>query len=142
MTEKEELVKKFKEKYGRNPPELSPQKIERLEDGFLDGLNDREACLYAGVCKTDLYYYQEVNPDFAERKELLRNNNTIIGKKHLSTNIRGGDINSIKFWLERRAKDEFSARTESTGKDGESIKHQVSFTQDEIRNMADEMRKK
>ncbi len=53
---------------------MTPETIQKLEEAFLMGCPDLEACLFAGVSKTAMYEYQAENPEFAERKERLKQN--------------------------------------------------------------------
>jgi hypothetical protein len=48
--------------------------IQKLEQAFLMGCTDQEACLYADIVPSTLYNYTSVNPEFLERKETLKQN--------------------------------------------------------------------
>jgi hypothetical protein len=54
--------------------------------------------------------------------------------------LNEGDVSTAKWYAERKGKDEFSIRQESTGKDGGPIDQRISFTQEELREMAKLMR--
>ena len=51
--------------------------LRKLEDAFALGCTDLEACLYADISKTTLYDYQKDHPEFAERKEKLKETPTL-----------------------------------------------------------------
>lgn len=90
---------------------MTPEIIAKLEHAFLLGCTDLEACFYADIGKTTLYQYQENNPDFTERKELLKNNPLFIARKSvIDKMVDDGDL-ALKY-LERKAKDEFSTKSE------------------------------
>ena len=103
------------------PTVMTPETIGKLEQVFSKGFTDRQACVYVGVHPTTLYYYCELNPDFSDRKEALKQNPTIIAKQNVYDKIASGDDVTSKWWLERKEKAEFSLRNEVTGKDGEAI---------------------
>lgn len=87
--------------------------LQKLEYGFAHGLSDAQACLYAGIAPSSLYNYQRQNPDFLERKELLKDSITMRAKLNVAGKINEGDTQQSQWWLERKAKDEFSVRTEN-----------------------------
>lgn len=59
---------------GGRPPKITPTVLSKLEQAFLMGCSDREACLFGNVSTTTLYEYCVKNPEFAERKEVLKLN--------------------------------------------------------------------
>ncbi len=90
---------------------MTPEIIAKLEHAFLLGCTDLEACFYANIGKTTLYNYQEENPDFVERKELLKNNPIFIARTSVVREMEtSGDL-ALKY-LERKLKNEFSTKTE------------------------------
>lgn len=103
------------------PPAIDETVLAKLEEGFVKGLSDREACLYAGIHPATLYRYCEEHPDFRERKELLKDQPKIQAKLNVSEALEARDKDMSKWYLERRAKEEFSSRSEVTGKDGEAL---------------------
>lgn len=54
------------------PKKIDTTVVRKLEHGFLNGLSDREACLFANIAPSTLYEYCKENPEFSERKELLK----------------------------------------------------------------------
>lgn len=121
MTKKEELIKKFKKKHGRNPPKLSLQQISLLTEAFTNCANDKEAYTYAGICKANFYFWQKINPEFVDRKAALKDLVKYKAKSNIVKGINEGETSASKWWLERKNKEEFSLRVENTGKDGEPI---------------------
>ena len=118
--------KKTDDKIGR-PSVVTPDNIDKLEEGFIMGYTDEEACLYAGISTSALYRYQEDNPEFRERKALLKKAVTLQAKQNVTRAINKGDKKLSKWWLERRASDEFSTKVENehAGKDGNPIQTEV-----------------
>lgn len=100
------------EERGR-PTVMTPENIAKLEEGFLHGLSDRESCLYAGLAPSTLYAFCVENPDFSERKELLKEQIKMRAKLNISSGIAGGDKPLSQWYLERRDKD-FKAKSDIT----------------------------
>lgn len=95
---------------------MTPEKISKLEEAFMLGCSDLEACLFADIGKTTLYNYQNENPDFTERKEKLKENPILLARRSVVNSMtEDGDL-ALKF-LERKRKDEFGTKstTEHTG---------------------------
>lgn len=86
--------------------------------------NITEACLYAGISRDAYYDYIKVNPEFATKADMLRSNLKMQAKKNISAAIQTSTLTTTdtsKWYLERRAKDEFSNRQELTGADGKPM---------------------
>lgn len=98
---------------------MTPQVLAKLEEVFAIGGTDLEAIFYADISKDAFYDYQKLHPEFAERKELLREKPVL---KARQTVIKALDNPSDAEWyLERKRKKEFSTRSEVTGADGTPI---------------------
>lgn len=96
-------------KVGR-PTVMTEAMISKLELLYAQGLSDREACFVAGISTTALYDYCNEHPEFAERKELLKEQPKINAKMNIAVAIESKDIDMSKWYLERKAKDEFSTK--------------------------------
>ena len=94
------------------PTSMNDNTVKKLEEWFAYGLNDEECCLYAWISKNTLYNYIDKNPHFWTRKEILKNSPKIKAKMNIKDKIEIGDIDTSKRYLERKAKDEFSTKTE------------------------------
>ena len=80
------------------------------------GCTDLEACLFADISKTALYDYQQTHPEFAERKEKLKETPILLAR---TTVIRSlNQPQSAQWYLERKKKNEFAQRNEFTGPEG------------------------
>lgn len=104
------------------PTVMTPEIIDKLRQAFLFGASDEEACTWAGIGKSTLYDYQQLNPDFVEQKEGWKTNPIIKAKKLVSDAIDRNDKDTAKWYLERKRKSEFSLRHEVTGEDGDPLK--------------------
>lgn len=95
------------------PTVMTSEVLQKLEHGFSCGLTDKEACCYAGICEATLYNYCSSNPEFLERKELLKEQPKIKAKLVIAKAIDEGSLKTAQWYLERKAKDEFSTRQEA-----------------------------
>jgi hypothetical protein len=103
------------------PPAIDEIVLAKLEEGFVRGLSDREACLYAGIHPATLYRFCEDHPDFRDRKELLKDRPKVLAKLNIYDALKDKDKDTSRWYAERRIKDEFSTRSELTAKDGEAL---------------------
>jgi len=107
MAAKKTAKKKKKDGRGR-PTVMTPDIVSKLETGFSNDLTDLEACLYAGISRSTLVRYEEQNPEFRHRKELLKGALAVKAKNTVAKKINSGDFNAAKWWLETRRKNEFN----------------------------------
>lgn len=95
-------------KRGR-PCGVTPEKLDKLEKGFMLGLNDTECCLYADISTSAFYRYLEKNPKFREKKEVLKKKPLLKAKMNINDLLDSGDEITSRWYLEKRS-DEFSAK--------------------------------
>ena len=98
-------------KVGR-PTVMTEDVLQKLEYAFMRGLSDVEACVYADICPATLYNYCNDNPDFLERKAVLKEHTKAQAKLNVAEAIEKKDVDVSKWYLERKAKDEFSTKQE------------------------------
>lgn len=113
----------LKDKYGR-PTVMTNDVLRKLEEAFAMGCTDLEACLYANIGKSTLYDYQQLVPEFVERKEELKESLKLHAKANLSRSIKIDlDVDNSKWYLERKSKQEFSTKieNENTNRELQSI---------------------
>lgn len=108
-----------KKNVGR-PTIMTDLTLQKLKEAFAFGCTDEEACYYAEIGKSTLYNYQNDNPEFLEQKEALKQRPVLLARQELIKGLEGNPELALKF-LERKKKDEFSLRSEITGKDGKDI---------------------
>jgi hypothetical protein len=121
------MAGKRKSNAGR-PTLMTPETVKKLEEAFLLGCTDIEACLAANISRQTLYNYQKDNPEFIERKETLKENPVWEARKAVLDAIRSKEPAGQKIafdYLTKRKRDEFADRVENTGKDGGAmeVKH-------------------
>lgn len=87
-----------------------------LINAWENGLSDREAAFR--MSKDDGFYITEKeirnildgNPKLADLKEFIKSDLVSRAKLNLAESIRGGSISTTKWYLERKAPDEFSSK--------------------------------
>ncbi len=93
------------------PTIFTKELLDKLEYVFALGGTDKEACLFADVSLAALYIYQQKNPDFVERKELLKESPILVARESVVKNLKRNPDLALKY-LERRRRDEFSIKQE------------------------------
>jgi len=93
------------------PTVMTENVLAKLEEAFLIGCSDLEACLVADISKDALYDYQTKHPEFTERKELLKQNPILAARRSAFRGFAEDHAHALKF-LERKKRDEFSLKTE------------------------------
>lgn len=84
--------------------------LSKLEHAFAIGSTDQEACVYADISTASLYRYEEKNPQFRERKNQLKSKPILKAKSKIVESL--DDVKVAMWYLERKAKEEFSPRAE------------------------------
>ena len=87
---------------GGRPTVMTPEVIRKLEDAFSWGCTDLEACCNANIGKTSLYEYCDRNPDFAERKEVLKNQPVMKARRVVQAALDDDDINTAHKVIDRK----------------------------------------
>lgn len=120
------------------PTVMTEETLNKLEQVFSLGGSDKEACLMAGISTQALYNYQKEHPEYVERKEQLKDLPKYKARKNIIEAIDANNIQVSQWYAERKIKDEFSLRTETTGKDGNDLHVNTS---NEIKDLADRLNK-
>jgi hypothetical protein len=101
------------------PTVMTIDTIKALEQAFSLGCSDLEACLHAGISKQTLYTYQKDNPEFIDRKEMLKDKLVLKARTVVAEHLNKNDKETAKWYLERKKKAEFSTRVEQDHYDSE-----------------------
>lgn len=91
----------------------TPEVLQLLRQAFGIGCTVKEACIYAGIGETTYYEWREADQKLAAELDKIRQNPVLKAKKVLIESIESGDINTVKWYLERKKKDEFCIKQET-----------------------------
>lgn len=116
------------------PTIMTPDRVNKLEQAFALGCSDKEACLYADISKQTLYSYQKKNPEFVDRKEILKESLVLKARTVIADSLNNKNEDTARWYLERKKKAEFSTRQEITGEDGESLTPVINILPIEVKN--------
>ena len=94
------------------PSKMTESVVKKLEEAYAIGASDGEACFYADITRQTLTTYQNKHPEFLDRKNALKEKPVLMARQTVMNNI-ATDVNTAKWYLERKRKDEFSTKTET-----------------------------
>lgn len=101
----------------------TPEVVELLEDAFRDGASITEACTQAGIDRQTYYNWLKEIEDFSAKMQDAQDWVNEIARAVVAQRItKRKDVETAKWWLERRVKQKFSTRNELSGPDGKDIK--------------------
>lgn len=113
--------RKRKSNAGR-PPVVTPAVVQKLEQAFLMGCTDAEACLFADIAPRTLYAYCERNEEFAQRKEVLKQNPVMQARSVVLDAIKiDRDVAAAQKLLDRKE----GSKVALTGADGGPVVTEV-----------------
>ncbi len=93
---------------------MTPETVNKLEEAFLLGCTDEEACLFAGISKPTMYAYQNGNEDFLNRKEVLKQNPFLQARRVQMNDLLEGNSTIAQKVLDRKE----GSKVAVTGADG------------------------
>lgn len=87
------------------------------------GLSVAKSCEHAGVPHQTVSDYTTKHPEFSAEIAVAKRTLEIAARQNLAKSINGGSIETTKWYLERKLKDEFSLRVENLNEnhDGEVV---------------------
>ena len=92
---------------GGRPTVITQDTVRKLEQAFKDGLSVSEACFISGIGKRTFYDHKASDEDFAHKMELGKAYVTLRAKKVVVQAINDGNLTAAKWYLERKARNEF-----------------------------------
>lgn len=90
---------------GGRPNKITKDILTKLEEAFMIGANNTEACFYAGISTRTLLRYEEKYPEYSQRKEGLKSQLLLGAKKKIATQImdsKNGDTSDSWRLLEKK----------------------------------------
>lgn len=92
------------------PKAIDDEVLAKLEQAFAIGCTDEEASLFADINPCTLYRYCKENPEFAERKETLKQKPVLKARATIDKNLHDPDV--AKWLLEKKKRNEFGKVSE------------------------------
>ncbi|HSX52926.1 MAG TPA: hypothetical protein VLF90_00950 [Patescibacteria group bacterium] len=118
---------------GGRPTVIDKDVVQKLEQAFKDGLSVSEACFVSDIGRRTFYDHKATDEAFAHKMELAKTHVTLRAKKIVVQAINGGNLTAAKWYLERKARNEFglhpvdedaewSSQTEANAQDDSLMK--------------------
>lgn len=101
---------------GMKPKKVPDEAWRAVVDSWQNGLSDREAAFRASkegeahIVESDIKQWIKDNPDIADLKEHLQAELISTAKLTIASQLKKGDIKTTKWYLERKAANEFSSK--------------------------------
>lgn len=105
------MPKTTKNKVGR-PRAIGEKELQQLEQAFKMGCTNREACFYANVQESTFYLFLKEFPEYLEKINMWKEYEKIKARMVVHKALDKGDRDMAKWYLERKAKNEFSTKQE------------------------------
>ena len=106
------IIKKEAEKTGR-PTAMTEATIGKLKEGFAQGFSVRNACIWADINQDTYFEYCKKHPNFSDQCKTLQQKPLIKSILVINKALNEGDVSTAKWYAERKAKEEFSLKTET-----------------------------
>jgi hypothetical protein len=95
------------------PTIMTPETVKKLKEGFAQGFSVDNACIWADISKQTYYTYCEKEAGFLDLCKTLQKKPLIKSILVINKALNEGDVSTAKWYAERKAKDEFSLKTET-----------------------------
>lgn len=118
MSDAPQTLQDIRQKFNNvgRPSVMTDEVLEKLEEAFLLGHTDEEACLIANIDPKTLYNYCNKHPEFSSRKEVLKQHPTIMARRNVIESLGRRDVDMSRWYLERKTK-EFKPKADMTTDD-------------------------
>jgi len=117
-----------KKDLGGRPTKMTDIVVMKLEQAFAIGASDTEACSYADISRNTFYVWLKNKPEYQDRIDELREKPILKARQTVVKSLENPQY--ATWFLERKMKKEFAARTEYTGANGEAIQVQTLTEED------------
>lgn len=104
---------------GGRPSKYTEDILLKLKTAYLMGCNDENAAAYAEIGPRSIYEWKNKMPGFSQLIEGWKRNPFLKAEATIYKNLDKED--TAKWFLERRAKDQYGTRTELTGANGQDL---------------------
>lgn len=94
------------------PESMTPAVIAKLKQAFALGMNEKDACYYAEISDDTLRRYKKDHKEFCVSIERLQAKPVMKAYAVIDNALNSSDINTARWLLERKRKDDFTTKTE------------------------------
>lgn len=100
---------KMKQPKAGRPTVITAEVVNILVGCFRNGMTVREACWQSGISHEAYYNHLRNNQQFVDIIARAQANPTMTARRVLVDAINNSDVSAAKWWLERKAADEFGS---------------------------------
>lgn len=94
------------------PTKMTDEVVGKLESAFKDGATITEACRIAQIDRTIYYDWLKADKTFSNKMTSAQEYPDAIAKMLIVDAIKNKDVDTAKWWAERRMRNEFSTKSE------------------------------
>lgn len=117
-------------KAGR-PTVITIEAVSKLVASFQNGMTVRDACWQSGISHEAYYNRLRNDEEFADTMARAQASCTLKARQVIIEAIQGGSVSTAKWWLEKKAPDEFGRNPT------QDIESSISSPDESIANMSD-----
>lgn len=96
------------------PTVITPAIVQKLEQALMSGFTVETACNLSGIARATYYDHVASDDEFSDKMDRAKAWPTEKARKTVVAAIEAGDLQTSKWWLERKARSEFSASSRDT----------------------------
>lgn len=123
------------------PTAITPEVVSKLVSSFSNGMSVREACWQSKISHETYYNRLRNDEQFADMMSKYQASPTTKAKKVIVDAINNGNISASKWWLERRAPDEFGNSSHEINKSEDKTNQFANMSDNEMRLLGIEISK-
>jgi len=90
------------------PPVVTKIIVQKIEQALRDGFSIEKTCYLSGISRSTFYDHLHSDPDFSDKIQLAQAWATERAKQVVIKEIGKGNLKAAQWWLERKARQEFS----------------------------------
>jgi len=94
------------------PEVITKDTVLKLEQAYQNGFSVMRACQLSGISRSTYYKHLKEQPEFSDKMTLAQQYPAEVARQSIVKAISNGDIGAAKWWLERKAKDEFGVKAD------------------------------
>lgn len=121
------------------PTVLTPDVVSILISSFHGGMNIREACWQSGISHEAYYSRLREDEQFADIMTRAQAVPTMNARRVIVAAINSNDVGAAKWWLERKAADEFGRNAPSIDEPEPKVNRFATMSDDELNRLGMEL---